>query len=137
MLEPINPRIRCIVTVSPVPLTATAAGKHVEVATAHFKAVLRAAAGEIADAHANVDYFPSYEIITSQTTAGRFYERNLRSVTAKGVATAMAVFMQAQGVPTPLPKVASLPEVEAAAPDDDGADDAVMCEDALLEQFRT
>ena len=135
MLEAINPRIRFIVTVSPVPLTATAAGKHVEVATAYSKAVLRAAAGEIADAHANVDYFPSYEIITSQTTAGRFYERNLRSVTAEGVATAMAVFMQAQGVPTPLPQIASPPE--APAPEDDGADDAVMCEDALLEQFRT
>jgi len=47
LLRSINPEVRIILTVSPVPLVATATGRHVLAATLYSKSVLRAAAGEI------------------------------------------------------------------------------------------
>ena len=63
------PDIRLILTVSPVPLTATASGQHVLQATTHSKSVLRAVAGELAACDPLIDYFPSYEIITGTLLA--------------------------------------------------------------------
>jgi len=97
MLMAANPDIRFVVTVSPVPLTATASGQHVEVATARSKAVLRAVCAGLYEAFENVDYFPSFEIITSQRAGGGHYGANLRSVTNEGVQTAMSVFLGAFG----------------------------------------
>ncbi|RYG29357.1 GSCFA family protein, partial [bacterium] len=54
-----NPKLRVILTVSPVPLTATASGDHVLSATIYSKSVLRAVAGELAKTHEFIDYFPS------------------------------------------------------------------------------
>lgn len=60
-----NPDLTLIVTVSPVPFLATglANEKHVVVANAHSKAVLRVVADEFVAANENVHYFPSYEMI--------------------------------------------------------------------------
>ena len=44
-LRVINPDLRFLLTVSPVPLTATASGQHVLTATTYSKSVLRSAAG--------------------------------------------------------------------------------------------
>ncbi len=124
------PGIRFIVTVSPVPLTATASGRHVEVATAHSKAILRAACGRLVERYKDVDYVPSYEIITSQSARGTFYAANLRSVTPVGVATAMGVFLSAHGLETaaaPAPRAKAVPAPSAA--------EDLICEEALLEAF--
>lgn len=86
---------RMLLTVSPVPLTATASGEHVLAATTYSKAVLRAAAGDLAASCEAVDYFPSFEIVTNQAARGLFYEANLRSVRSEGVAVAMDTFLQA------------------------------------------
>lgn len=126
-LMDLNPGLRVLVTVSPVPLTATATGKHVEVATCYSKSVLRAVCGTLADRFRNVDYFPSYEIITSQTARGAYYGSNLRTVTATGVAQAMGLFMRAHGITQGDAPARPGP---AAATDDD-----VVCEEALLEAF--
>ena len=131
-LKRINPEMRFLVTVSPVPLTATATGWHVEVATCYSKAVLRAACGMLVDRHDDVDYFPSFEIITSQSAGGRFYEDNLRSVTAEGVATAMGTFLGAHGVDAEAPPPA--PEGRRRRRASTSAED-VACEEALLEAF--
>jgi hypothetical protein len=128
-LRAINPAMRFVVTVSPVPLTATASGQHVEVATARSKAVLRAVAAELAETCPDVDYFPSYEIITSQAARGRFFAENLRQVTPEGVGAAMSVFLAAHGVSVP-PKAAPVAGYDAEAALD------VVCEEALLEAFR-
>jgi len=56
----INKKLRFILTVSPVPLMATATAQQVVVATMYSKSVLRAAAGFLASKHKFVDYFPSY-----------------------------------------------------------------------------
>ncbi len=97
MLAAINPRLRVLLTVSPVPLTATATGEHVLVATTYAKSVLRACAGDLCADNAQIDYFPSYEIVTSTKAAGHFFEPNLRSVSAAGVASVMRAFLAAHG----------------------------------------
>ena len=56
--------VKIVVTVSPVPMAETFTGRDVVVANAYSKSTLRAAAEDSARAHANVDYYPSYETIT-------------------------------------------------------------------------
>ena len=146
-----NPGIRMILTVSPVPLVATASGDHVLVATLHSKSTLRAVAGELASASRRVDYFPSYEIISSFPFKGAFYEANLRSVTSEGVAFVMRQFFdQVEGasrpaaagpqasVPEPAPAAARKGEARALASDRAGFDDPVdvVCDEMILEEIR-
>jgi hypothetical protein len=63
LLETGNTEKRILMTVSPVPLTATFSGMDVVVANAYGKAVLRAVAQSIRDEFDRVDYFPSYEMV--------------------------------------------------------------------------
>lgn len=123
-LHGFNPAMRLLTTVSPVPLTATATGRHVLPATQYSKATLRAAAGDFADAHADVDYFPSYEIVTNPAAAGRFFADDLRQVTPEGVATVMRLFLASHELRAGDATAAEL--AEAADP---------VCEEALLEAF--
>ena len=87
-----NPTARVILTVSPVPLTATYTDEHVLVATNHSKAILRAACSAAEARHPAVFYFPAYEIITAPFARGAYYEANLRSITTQGVDHVMRVF---------------------------------------------
>jgi hypothetical protein len=91
----VNPGMRWIVTVSPVPLVATATAQPVVVASSYSKAVLRAVAGRFADAHADVDYFPSFEIIASAQSFGQYLEGDLREVSPRGVDHVMRQFSAA------------------------------------------
>lgn len=147
-LKALNPGLKVLLTVSPVPLTATASGHHVLVATMQSKSVLRAVAGQAADEVSFVDYFPSYEIINAPTFRGGFFEPNQRSVAHTGVDHVMAEFFRcllakfpdamakggkgtkgqgkaADGAPR---------KARAAAPEAAEADDLV-CEEALLAAF--
>jgi hypothetical protein len=63
-LRAINPEARVILTVSPVPLIATAEPRHVLVSTIASKSTLRVACEKIVKACTGVAYFPSYEIVT-------------------------------------------------------------------------
>ena len=54
---------KILLTVSPVPLTATASGRHVLLAMTNSKVILRAVASELQQRYGNIDYFPSFEII--------------------------------------------------------------------------
>jgi hypothetical protein len=94
IVREVNPGLRFILTVSPVPLTATATDDHVLVATMHAKSVLRAVAGTLAHECADIDYFPSYEIIASHFSRGFFYDANLRTVSRAGVENVMRIFFQ-------------------------------------------
>lgn len=129
-LRRINPSLRFILTVSPVPLTATASGHHVLVATAQSKAVLRAVAGELARRHEFVDYFPSYEIVTSPANQGRFFEENLRSVRPEGVKTVMSTFFATLCRPAS-DDVA--PVQDDASAEFDPMDEDVLCDEARLD----
>jgi hypothetical protein len=92
-LRKVNAKARLILTVSPVPLIATAENRHVLVSTTYSKSVLRVACQQIADARDNVAYFPSYEIITGNFTRGSYFADDLRSVKEEGVAHVMRLFM--------------------------------------------
>lgn len=61
----IRPDMKFVVTVSPVPLGTTFTEMDVIAANAYSKATLRSAVGEFCAGQANVDYFPSYEMVTS------------------------------------------------------------------------
>lgn len=54
-----NPDVKFLLTVSPVPLTATASTQHVLPATTYSKSVLRSVAGEMSEDFDDIDYFPS------------------------------------------------------------------------------
>jgi GSCFA family len=98
MLRAVNPALRVLFTVSPVPLTATASGQHVLLASTQAKSVLRAVAGQLATEHDYVDYFPSYELISAAPFEGAHYLPNGRSVSGSGVAFVMQHFFQAQNL---------------------------------------
>ena len=91
-IRQLNRRIRFLLTVSPVPLTATMSGQHVLVATMESKSILRAVAGSIARDVSGCDYFPSYEIINGTPYRGTFFEANQRNVNKSGVAHVMTQF---------------------------------------------
>jgi hypothetical protein len=124
---------RIILTVSPVPLTATASGKHVLAANTYSKAALRALAGLLADRHDFVDYFPSFEIVTNPAARGTFFDANLRTVTAHGVEQVMRIFFAAHGEQAG--KAAAAQASPAAPPTDAAANTEVQCEEAMLEAF--
>ena len=92
-LHQINRHAKIILTVSPVPLIATFENQHVLVSNTYSKAVLRAAAGEIARRNPACDYFPSFEIITGNYNKGAYFEKDLRSITASGVEHVMRLFL--------------------------------------------
>ncbi len=122
-----------LLTVSPVPLVATATDNHALVATTQSKAVLRAAAGFLSEQKENVDYFPSYEIITNQVAKSQFYKENFRSITAAGVETVMRSFFS-EHKPFVSELGNTLGDAEKPSAKTRSVDD-VQCEDALLEQF--
>jgi hypothetical protein len=93
-LNELNPAAQMILTVSPVPLAATAVpDQHVLSATTYSKSVLRVAAGALDDAFPNVHYFPAYEIITCSASRGRYFADDLRNVTEEGVGHVMRCFL--------------------------------------------
>lgn len=91
-LRAVNPRVRIILTVSPVPLAATYEPRHVLVSTTYSKAALRVVGEQATRDHAEVAYFPSYEMITGPHTRGAFWADDLREVRPEGVAYVMAAF---------------------------------------------
>ncbi len=93
-LAEINPACKVILTVSPVPLVATATNGHVLAATTYSKSVLRVAAEMTAARHDHVGYFPSYEIITGPQSRGRYFAEDLRSINEEGVERVMTLFFK-------------------------------------------
>lgn len=107
-LRIVNPKVRIILTVSPVPLAATALDRHVLVSTAASKAALRVAAERLAGL-SDVGYFPAYEIITAPSASGGYFAEDLRSIREEGVEHVMRVFFRhlcatpLNPVPPPVP----------------------------------
>ncbi|HEX9425452.1 MAG TPA: GSCFA domain-containing protein [Pyrinomonadaceae bacterium] len=88
-----HPDVHVIITVSPVPLMNTFSTMDIVVANTWAKSLLRAVAQEWAAAHANVDYFPSYEIVQSSDRAAA-WERDLRHVKGAGAHHIMELFLR-------------------------------------------
>jgi hypothetical protein len=124
LLRTVNPGARMLLTVSPVPLNATASPDHVMVASTRSKSVLRAVAGDFAEDQPGVFYFPSYEIISAHPSRGMFFEPDLRNVNDFGVNLVMKHFFKAIQVQP------------AAAPQADAEDDGeIICDEAALDKF--
>ena len=104
-LVSVNPAVKIVLTVSPVPLIATYEDRHVLVSTVASKSILRAAIEDIIRAKPMVSYFPSYEVVTGPQAGRSFYEADLREVTADGVACVMSLFSRHYlgGVPASSP----------------------------------
>lgn len=126
----INPAMRFLLTVSPVPLMATMTDQHVVAATMYSKSVLRAVAGVVAERYRFVDYFPSYEIIASPAMRGQFYNSDMRGVNRSGVEHVMRQFFK-EHVP---PSGAASTAVVAANERDE---EDVVCDEELLATFGT
>lgn len=93
-LKAVNPRVKVLLTVSPVPLVATYEDRSVLVSTTYSKSVLRVVAEQMLARFDWVDYFPSYEIITGSYAGGLYYEDDYREVNSIGVAHAMRCFVK-------------------------------------------
>lgn len=129
-----NPSVRMILTVSPVPLMATAVDRHVLVSNTVSKSVLRLAADQLDRNNEDIQYFPSYEIITSQTSRGNYYGDDFRTVLDSGVKHVMKVFSnhyidKRSNDPDPIPKAktAAFESIAAAA--------EVACDEELLSEL--
>lgn len=123
-LKSVNPGARMLLTVSPVPLTATATDDHVLVAATYSKAVLRAVAGDMAADHDDVFYFPSYEIIASHPSRAMYFNPDLRTVNQYGVDYVMTHFFSG-------PLAAEFADPGAAARE---AEFDLICDEEKLEE---
>jgi hypothetical protein len=122
----INPRMKFLLTVSPVPLMATATQDQVVVATMYSKSVLRAVAGFLAQRDGHVDYFPSFEIISSHVMKGQFYAADGRGVEPAGVEHVMRQFFSEHVPPVPPQGSEAMPAPQA---------DNAVCDEEMLAAF--
>ena len=126
----LNPTARFLVTVSPVPLTATATGKHVAVASLESKAILRAAVAEAQRRDPAIEYFPSYELLMGWQTPPGCWDHDKRTVTKLGLDYVIATLLPDE----------SSSAIEGLAPQPDAAAlsklvTQVECEEAQYEKF--
>jgi hypothetical protein len=133
-LRSMNPSVRVLLTVSPVPLNATYEPQNVWTSTTYSKSVLRAVVGDICKELPYVDYFPSYEIITCPQVQGRYFEDDLREIKEVGVRHVMRVFDRhyLEGSDLSLKKLRNTTEHQHASRAADIA--SVFCDENLLDQ---
>ncbi|RJF67314.1 GSCFA domain-containing protein [Rhodopseudomonas palustris] len=129
-----QPNARFLVTVSPVPLAATATSNHVMVATSYSKSTLRSVAGLLADRYDDVDYFPSYEIITNSWSSTVHYTQNLRDVRPESVEHVMATFFAAHAH-EPIAPLAPSVRSDSVLDNLEKAEDEIVCDEAILAAF--
>lgn len=124
-----------IITVSPVPMTATYTQHDVAVANQYSKAVLRAAAEAIVEKYKHVDYFPSYETVILSDRQ-RAWMDDLVHVTPEmvevNVARLLGAYADCQGIPQALPAG----NLRGISLDDSSADAALESAQDLLRAKR-
>lgn len=136
LMKSINPNLKFLLTVSPVPLTATNGGEHVMVATMESKSILRTVAGQIARSRNDTDYFPSYELINSPAIKGVFFQPNQRDVNPRGVDYVMDHFFSGvAGAGGALGTSHAGAEARVGGLAHQNGDADVVCEEELLQAF--
>lgn len=120
LLHSLSPGVQIVVTVSPVPMSETFSGHDVVIANMYSKSTLRAAAEQFAQAHADVDYFPSYDIVASSPRL-KAYEADCLHVSDETVGRVIQCFLRLYlGLEREPPEFSELayleanPDVEAA-----------------------
>lgn len=73
-VQELAPNCKVILTVSPVPLSATFSNKDIVTANQLSKSTLRVVASAISEKYSHVDYFPSYEIIMNSERSKTFLD---------------------------------------------------------------
>jgi hypothetical protein len=135
-LKAVNPGVKVIFTVSPVPLVATYERRHVLISTTYSKSALRAATQEVAEKRDFVEYFPSYEIITGSFNKGAYFEDDLRSVKQVGVDHVMRTFIH-HYVPSAQSETVASSGVErslkSAIEEQIAAGSKIICDENLLD----
>lgn len=126
-----NPKLKVLLTVSPVPLAATYEDRSVLVSTTYSKSVLRVAAENAMRRFDWIDYFPSYEIITGSPIRGKYYEDDDREVNALGVSHVMRLFVE-HFVTGILQRQSTIALGDAAIT---GAEN-IICDEALISSLR-
>lgn len=130
-----NPNVKILMTVSPVPLIATAReDESVISATSYSKSVLRVAAEELRTRIEDCYYFPSYEVITGNFSRGAYYGPDLREIEDAGVTHAMSLFMKHYtDSATQPPKTAKRKENDAFSEKVQTALD-IICDEEMIEK---
>lgn len=131
-LKAINPGVKVVLTVSPVPLIATYEPRNVLVATTYSKSVLRVAAETAFRKYEWVEYFPSYEIITGNYNNSAYYESDYRGVNSIGVDHAMRCFLANYTEAGVGAKKAESTKVYVAV----ATDSEVICDEEAIDQIR-
>lgn len=140
-LRVVNPGVRIILTVSPVPLVATASGQHVLLSSTYSKAVLRVAAEEVASRYPLVRYFPAYEIVTGPQAPDSYFEEDRRNVSKLAIDSVMAAFLAACELPAQSDEGReALKGISTAQPPDSHQrlSEAIAdadCEEAMIDRF--
>lgn len=139
ILRSVNPEIKMLLTVSPVPLTATAASNaHVLVATVNSKSILRAAVGEMTVEFEDVDYFPSYELVAHPSLGIPMFEADQREVRKDAVTFVMQHFLAGLGIDHKAFSLNSVdPNEEALGQRIDAllAEGDAVCDDVELDKY--
>ncbi len=91
-LRAINPKVRLIVSVSPVPIIATYMPRHALVSNSASKSILRVACDEVVAARPDIAYFPSYDLVSFGPNAARYYKDSLRELNSVGLSAVMRCF---------------------------------------------
>lgn len=94
LLRKSNPNLRFIITVSPVPLVATATKSHVLLASTYSKSVLRVVAELVSNQLDDVSYFPAFEIITGPQAPFEYFEKDRRNVSDLGITEVMTALLK-------------------------------------------
>lgn len=136
LIRAVNPDVRVMLTVSPVPLMATALPRHVLTSTVHSKAMLRVAAQNLVNRDEKVDYFPSYEVVTAPHTRGRYFGPDARAVTQEGVAHVMRLVLKHYGAMDEAPQGAATPDANAAYRAEMQALAEAFCDEEALDDPR-
>ena len=121
---------KCLLTVSPVPLTATASGNHILTSTIYSKSTLRSVAGQLSSMQKHIDYFPSYEIVTNPRMHSIAFSDNLRSIREETVEIVMSHFF------AELPAIRDSELESALAIQKQKTFEEIQCEEALVEAFQ-
>ena len=93
-IRAVNPKVRIVLSVSPVGIIATYENRHVIESNSAVKAILRAAADEIKRSRPDIAYFPSYDLATVSPNVSWYYRNDTRKITSFGIDHTMRVFFE-------------------------------------------
>jgi len=91
-IRAVNPKVRIVLSVSPVGIIATYENRHVLESNCAIKSILRAAADEVVRSRPDIAYFPSYDLVTASPNVARFYGDDTRKINAFGIDRTMKMF---------------------------------------------